>query len=74
MYKFVCKTLLQNLLTKTLLHKEIATDGLKHFLQFELCVDTVVVDEAGCVPEYAIPQLLALLPTNMVLLGDHKQV
>jgi hypothetical protein len=26
------------------------------------------------VPEYAIPQLLALLPTNMVLLGDHKQV
>eukprot|EP00983_Pelagomonas_calceolata_P019447 611290-Pelagomonas_calceolata.AAC.4 len=28
--------------------------------KYELIVDTVIVDEAGCVPEFAIPQLLAL--------------
>jgi len=43
-------------------------------LQFNLKVDTVIVDEGACVPEYAVPQLLALYPNNLVLLGDHKQV
>lgn len=43
-------------------------------LQFVLQCDTIVVDEAACVPEYAIPQLLSLRPKNLVVLGDHKQV
>lgn len=42
-------------------------------MQFNLVTDTVVVDEAACVPEYAIPQLFALRPKNMILLGNPKQ-
>ena len=37
-------------------------------------LDTVIVDEAGCVPESAIPMLLRLRPANLVLIGDHKQL
>lgn len=37
-------------------------------------MDTVIVDEAGCVPESATPMLLRLAPANLVLIGDHKQL
>ena len=43
-------------------------------LQVHLSLDTVVVDEAGCVPESATPMLLRLRPANLVLIGDHKQL
>lgn len=39
-----------------------------------LSLDTVVVDEAGWVPESATPMLLRLHPANLVLIGDHKQL
>jgi superfamily I DNA and/or RNA helicase len=42
--------------------------------QVTLNLDTVLVDEAGCVPECAIPMLLRLRPSNLVLIGDHKQL
>jgi hypothetical protein len=35
---------------------------------------TVIVDEAGCVPEFSMPLLLQLHPTNMLLVGDTKQL
>lgn len=42
--------------------------------QVHLSLDTVVVDEAGCVPESATPMLLRLRPANLILIGDHKQL
>jgi hypothetical protein len=32
------------------------------------------MDEAGCVLESCVPVLLLLQPSDMVLLGDHKQL
>lgn len=37
-------------------------------------IDTVIVDEAGCVPEMAIPVLILLAPSQLVLVGDHLQL
>ncbi len=37
-------------------------------------LDTVIVDEAGCVLEYATPLLLRLHPSNLVMVGDHLQL
>jgi superfamily I DNA and/or RNA helicase len=37
-------------------------------------IDTVIVDEAGCVLEMAIPVLLRWRPSNLVLIGDHQQL
>lgn len=42
--------------------------------QAQLELDTVVVDEAGCVLEMAVPMLLRLHPSNLVLVGDHLQL
>ncbi|KAL4451648.1 hypothetical protein ABPG75_007310 [Micractinium tetrahymenae] len=43
-------------------------------LEVRLGLDSVIVDEAGCVLESAIPLLLHLHPANLVLVGDHKQL
>jgi len=40
----------------------------------EFKIDTCIVDEAGCVLECAIPMILKFGPTNLVLIGDHKQL
>lgn len=40
----------------------------------DLSIDTVIVDEAGCVLETAIPILLQWAPSNLVLIGDHLQL
>eukprot|EP00434_Breviolum_minutum_P001317 symbB.v1.2.001158.t1/scaffold47.1/size388503/13 len=40
----------------------------------ELHVHTVVVDECGCTPESSTALLLRLRPSNLVLVGDHKQL
>jgi superfamily I DNA and/or RNA helicase len=37
-------------------------------------IDTVIVDEAGCVAEMALPTLINLAPSNLVLVGDHLQL
>eukprot|EP00892_Ulva_mutabilis_P002529 jgi/Ulvmu1/12277/UM087_0011.1 len=37
-------------------------------------VDVAIVDEAGCLPDYAMPTLLSFLPANLVLVGDPKQL
>lgn len=37
-------------------------------------IDTVIVDEAGCVLESAMPVLLRWAPANLVLIGDHLQL
>lgn len=37
-------------------------------------LDTVIVDEAGCVLETAIPMVLALGVKNLTLVGDHHQL
>ncbi len=37
-------------------------------------IDSVIVDEAGCVPEMAIPVLILLAPSQLVLVGDHLQL
>lgn len=42
--------------------------------QVEVCIDTVVVDEAGCVPEMALPTLIKLGPSQLVLVGDLLQL
>ena len=39
-----------------------------------LTIDTVVLDEAGCVLETAIPVLLSLGAKNLTLVGDHNQL
>ena len=43
-------------------------------VQVKLHVDTVVVDEAGCVSEIALPTLINLAPSQLVLIGDHLQL
>jgi len=42
--------------------------------KIQLCIDTCIVDEAGCVLECAIPMLLQFGPSNLILIGDHKQL
>lgn len=42
--------------------------------QVNVDIDTVIVDEAGCVPEMAILTLIKLSPSNSVLIGDHLQL
>ena len=42
--------------------------------QLQVDIDTVIVDEAGCVAEMAMPVLFKLSPTNLVLVGDHLQL
>lgn len=37
-------------------------------------IDAVIMDEAGCVLEMGTPVLLLLGPSDMILLGDHKQL
>ncbi|EFN53165.1 expressed protein [Chlorella variabilis] len=37
-------------------------------------VDTILMDEAGCVAEMAVPPLIKLAPANLVLVGDHLQL
>jgi hypothetical protein len=37
-------------------------------------IDTVIMDEAGCVAEMAMPVLIKLSPANLVLVGDHLQL
>jgi hypothetical protein len=37
-------------------------------------IDTVIMDEAGCVAEMAMPVLIKLSPANLVLMGDHLQL
>lgn len=37
-------------------------------------IDTVILDEAGCVLETAIPVLLSLGTKNLTLVGDHNQL
>jgi len=39
-----------------------------------LQVHTVIVDECGCTPESSVALLVRLDPTNLVLVGDHKQL
>ena len=39
-----------------------------------LVVHTVIVDECGCTPESSTALLLKLEPTNLILVGDHKQL
>lgn len=39
-----------------------------------LTIDTVILDEAGCVLETAIPVLLSLGTKNLTLVGDHNQL
>jgi hypothetical protein len=39
-----------------------------------LRVHTVIVDECGCTPESSTALLLRLRPSNLVLVGDHKQL
>ena len=39
-----------------------------------LSIDTVILDEAGCVLETAIPVLLSLGTNNLTLVGDHNQL
>lgn len=39
-----------------------------------LTIDTVIMDEAGCVLETAIPVLLSLGTKNLTLVGDHNQL
>ena len=39
-----------------------------------LTIDTVILDEAGCVLETAIPVLLSLGTKNLTLVGDHHQL
>jgi hypothetical protein len=43
-------------------------------VQVRVDIDTVVVDEAGCVAEMALPTLIRLAPANLVLVGDHLQL
>ncbi len=43
-------------------------------LQGKVDIDTVIVDEAGCVPEMAIPILIRHAPAQLVLIGDHLQL
>ncbi|KAL4859072.1 DNA-binding protein SMUBP-2 [Chlorella vulgaris] len=43
-------------------------------LQVDVDIDTVIVDEAGCVAEMALPTLINLAPSNLVLVGDHLQL
>lgn len=43
-------------------------------LEVRLNLDTVIVDEAGCVLESAVPMLLSLHPANLELIGDHLQL
>lgn len=43
-------------------------------LQVSVKLDTVIVDEAGCVLEPAIPVLLRWKPNNLILIGDHLQL
>ncbi|CAJ1344328.1 unnamed protein product, partial [Effrenium voratum] len=40
----------------------------------ELRVHTVIVDECGCTPESSTALLLRIRPSNLVLVGDHKQL
>ena len=39
-----------------------------------LVVHTVIVDECGCTPESSTALLLKLAPSNLILVGDHKQL
>ncbi|KAL4439787.1 hypothetical protein ABPG75_002788 [Micractinium tetrahymenae] len=48
--------------------KEMQDSGVR------VSIDTVVVDEAGCVPEMALPTLIRLSPSQLVLIGDHLQL
>lgn len=37
-------------------------------------IHTVILDEAGATVELDIPSLIRLMPLNMILIGDHKQL
>ncbi len=37
-------------------------------------IHTVILDEAGAVPEHRLPVLVALRPARLLLMGDHKQL
>jgi hypothetical protein len=37
-------------------------------------VHTVIVDEGGCTPESSTALFLRLSPSNLILIGDHKQL
>ena len=37
-------------------------------------ISTVILDEAGAVPEHRLPVLIALRPIRLLLVGDHKQL
>lgn len=37
-------------------------------------IDTVILDEAGATTELNIPALIRLQPTNIIMIGDHKQL
>ena len=39
-----------------------------------LTIHTAIVDECGCTPESSTALLLKLNLTNLILVGDHKQV
>ncbi|PSC73604.1 putative ATP-dependent helicase -like [Micractinium conductrix] len=39
-----------------------------------LHLDSVLIDEAGCVSEMALPTLICLAPSNLVLIGDPLQL
>ena len=40
----------------------------------DLAIHTIIIDEAACVLETAIPILLRWAPRNLVLIGDHLQL
>lgn len=44
------------------------------YVQVDVDVDTILMDEAGCVAEMAVPPLIKLAPANLVLVGDHLQL
>eukprot|EP01135_Chromosphaera_perkinsii_P000383 Nk52_evm30s78 gene=Nk52_evmTU30s78 len=60
--------------TQVLLSTIALAPAFRREISLTLKVDTLIIDEAGCISELCIPHLLELEPSNMILLGDHCQL
>lgn len=66
----------QNILKNVRVYLSTVASAYKLYALFGTTrkINTIILDEAGATTELNIPSLIRLQPTNIIMIGDHKQL
>ena len=54
--------------------EEQSDDAKSGYMHQTIFWDAIILDEAGCVPEWKMPALTRFNPKLLIMVGDHKQL